>query len=160
VNADPPTFVVRLRPEPNAADPLKALRWILRTSQQQFGLQCLDIREEESESPAGGNPPLPAFAETSRRREDSPPRNEFSPAGDDLPISRTPAPIVPVTRDGRTLVVNCPFCGRKHWHGDAGRTERGRHGNRVAHCRRPPTPGATYDLVECATPVTYVRAVK
>jgi hypothetical protein len=59
MNADQPTYIVKLRPEPNAPDPLKALRWILQTSKQQFGLRCtgIDIQEEER-APAGKKPHL------------------------------------------------------------------------------------------------------
>ena len=72
--------------------------------------------------------------------------------------TNAPAPIVPVRRDGRTLIVNrCPFCLRSHRHGDAGRTARGSHGHRLAHCRQPPRPDAGYLLVECAEPIVWLK---
>jgi hypothetical protein len=146
----PAYFVVRLRPEPNAADPLKALQWILRTSQQQFGLQCIGINIQEESAPCfdkrSSGKDTPAFAETSRRREVAP----------DIPV-------VPVRRSQcgcQLIVAACPHCGAAHAHGDAGRRSRGNHGHRIAHCRRPPTPGAGYVLVEVAEPVTWVKSAE
>jgi hypothetical protein len=40
-----PTFIVRLQPQPGS-DPIKALRWILKTSLRQFGMRCIAIDEE------------------------------------------------------------------------------------------------------------------
>lgn len=49
--------------------------------------------------------------------------------------------IVEAVPVGRSLVVlRCPFCSRKHWHGFAGG-----YGHRVAHCLDP--DGRGYVLV-------------
>ena len=48
MTTEPPTYVVRFQPE-DGADPIKALRRILKTSLRQFGMKCIDIREEARE---------------------------------------------------------------------------------------------------------------
>jgi hypothetical protein len=44
--ADRPTFTIRLRPEPNVADPIKALRAALKVLLRRFGLKALSAEEE------------------------------------------------------------------------------------------------------------------
>jgi hypothetical protein len=62
-------------------------------------------------------------------------------------------------RCGCCLVINrCPFCGKRHVHGDAGDPGPGFHGHRLGHCREWQTAQVGYVLVECATPVTYTLA--
>jgi hypothetical protein len=69
------------------------------------------------------------------------------------------APVVPVRRRGHTLIVErCPYCGRRHVHGDAGRRERGEHGHRLAHCRERTAGNPGYVLVETAAPRAFQRA--
>jgi hypothetical protein len=51
VEDDRPVFVVRLQPLPDV-ETVKGLRWILKISLRQFGMRCLDIREERSDSRA------------------------------------------------------------------------------------------------------------
>jgi hypothetical protein len=117
VNADPPTFVIKLRPEANAAaDPIRALKWILKTSAQQFGLQCIDIQEESA--PAGKDAPA-AFKACyiitgfSRGRKPDLHARVSTRQTDALWAGEPDIPIVPVRRDGRQLVIDrCPHCFR------------------------------------------------
>ncbi len=39
-------------------------------------------------------------------------------------------PIVEATQKGEQLVIICPYCGKKHWHGLGD-------GHRIAHCINP-----------------------
>jgi predicted RNA-binding Zn-ribbon protein involved in translation (DUF1610 family) len=59
-------------------------------------------------------------------------------------------PIAQVVRRGRQLVIlKCPFCGRRHYHGDANKTGPD-FGHRLAHCHKPWRPNdAGYLLFEC-----------
>jgi hypothetical protein len=165
LNADPPTtYIVRLRPEPNAADPIKALRRMLQTSRQQFGLQCIGIQQEESESSPAGENPHPAGDRTDLANllPASSPIGDFCSerGGTDQGLNAQPAPVVAVRRSqcGCQLIVErCPFCNERHVHGDGGNRRRGNHGHRLSHCRRPPTPDAGYLLVEVSEPITWVR---
>jgi len=50
---DQPVFVVRLRPQPNV-DPIKALRWFLRSALRRYGLLCIEAYEEPAQTPAPG----------------------------------------------------------------------------------------------------------
>jgi hypothetical protein len=43
---NPATFVLRLVPLPEVDDPIRALRWALKTLLRRHGLKCTDIREE------------------------------------------------------------------------------------------------------------------
>jgi hypothetical protein len=40
-----PVFVIRLRPEPRV-DPIRALRGGLKALKRQFGLKCVEVRED------------------------------------------------------------------------------------------------------------------
>jgi hypothetical protein len=42
------TFVVRLVPLPEVADPIRQLRWALKVLLRRFGLRCTDVREERA----------------------------------------------------------------------------------------------------------------
>jgi hypothetical protein len=166
MNADQqPTYIVRLRPEPDTADPIRALRWMLRTSRSQFGMEVLNIeREEQSESAPAGKSSHPGESDAARKTTASidvvsprVPTIHAQATGQRAPAAdHTPAPIVPVTRDGNTLIVKrCPFCGRPHRHGDGGNPRRGSDGSRISHCRR--SQPAAYTLIECAEPITWVK---
>jgi hypothetical protein len=54
-------------------------------------------------------------------------------------------PVVEAHRRGRSLIVYCPFCCKRHFHGDAGKRDPGDHGHRIAHCD---AGGLGYLLVE------------
>jgi hypothetical protein len=43
-----PTFVVHLRPEADCTDPIKALRELLKRALRNWGLRCIDCREEKT----------------------------------------------------------------------------------------------------------------
>jgi hypothetical protein len=45
--ADRPTFLIRLRPGPHVADPIKALRWALKRLLRDHDLQCLSAEVEQ-----------------------------------------------------------------------------------------------------------------
>jgi hypothetical protein len=49
-SADRPTFVLRLRPEPNV-DAVHALRAVLKSLLRQHGMRCLAVSEEHGERP-------------------------------------------------------------------------------------------------------------
>jgi hypothetical protein len=49
VKSDRPTFVIRLQPQPGV-DPIRGLRWILKTALRRFGLRCVEGREEADRS--------------------------------------------------------------------------------------------------------------
>jgi hypothetical protein len=72
-------------------------------------------------------------------------------------------PVVPVrrSRSGRQLIIDaCPYCGKRHTHGDGGQRERGWHGHRVAHCRKQPAGmSAGYIIVETSPLISYPCAV-
>jgi hypothetical protein len=44
-----PVFVLKLRPEPHVTDSIKALRFVLKRLLRQYGMRCVDIREEQHE---------------------------------------------------------------------------------------------------------------
>ena len=44
-----PTYVLIVRPERNVADPVRALRALLKVSLRRFGLRCVSARESSSE---------------------------------------------------------------------------------------------------------------
>jgi hypothetical protein len=78
---------------------------------------------------------------------------------DDSKISglRFAPPVVIVQRGGRRgellIVRECPFCGQRHHHGDAGKRRCGFHGGRISHCiidRK--LVGRPYRLYEPCTP--------
>jgi hypothetical protein len=41
-----PTFLVRLRPEPQVTDAVRAFRALLKLALRRFGLRCIDVHEE------------------------------------------------------------------------------------------------------------------
>jgi hypothetical protein len=43
MSADQATFVIRLQPQPGI-DP--AMRWLLKAALRQYGLRCVEVREE------------------------------------------------------------------------------------------------------------------
>jgi hypothetical protein len=52
-----PIFVLKLRPEPQVTDPIKALRFALKTLLRRHGLRCLTIYEDSTNSAEGGIEP-------------------------------------------------------------------------------------------------------
>jgi hypothetical protein len=42
-----PVFVVALRAEPHVADPIKALRALLKTALRRFKLRCVSVEEKQ-----------------------------------------------------------------------------------------------------------------
>ena len=46
---DRPTFVITLRPERNIADPIRALRALLKSALRRHGLRCTSAREEKEQ---------------------------------------------------------------------------------------------------------------
>ena len=42
-------FIIRLRPEPNVAFPIRALRWALKVLLRRFGLRAISIKAEAAE---------------------------------------------------------------------------------------------------------------
>jgi hypothetical protein len=45
-----PIFVLKLRPEPQVVDPIKALRFALKTLLRRHGLKCLTVYEASPNS--------------------------------------------------------------------------------------------------------------
>jgi hypothetical protein len=46
--AERPLFVLVLRPEPDVADPIRALKAALKRLWRSYGLRCVDVREERA----------------------------------------------------------------------------------------------------------------
>jgi hypothetical protein len=45
-----PTFVVHFRPEPDCADPIKALRALLKRALRSWGLRCVTLSEVKADT--------------------------------------------------------------------------------------------------------------
>ena len=48
----PVTFVLTLQPLPGVVDPVKALRWILKTVLRRHGMRCVHVCEENDGGPS------------------------------------------------------------------------------------------------------------
>jgi len=45
------TFVLVFRPEPECADPIRALRWLLKAALRQHGLKCVSAHQNKERQP-------------------------------------------------------------------------------------------------------------
>jgi hypothetical protein len=61
---DRPVYILKLRPEPQVVDPVRALRAVLKRLLRQHGFKCITVYEDSTNSAEGGIEPATSGDQT------------------------------------------------------------------------------------------------